>query len=85
MWRPPGSFHFGAGVDFFKNGGESADFAVPCRQDHALRFDAHELRRLEIGDDDDGFADQRFRFIFLADAGDDLSLLGPSPRLTLAA
>ena len=53
LWQPPGSFHFGAGVNFFEDGGQAANFAVPCSQDHALRFDAHELRWLEVGDNDD--------------------------------
>lgn len=30
LWQPPGSFHFGARVNFFEDGGQAADFAVPC-------------------------------------------------------
>ena len=58
-----------------------ADFFVAGCEDHALRFDPHELRRLQIRDDDDRLPIKRFRFIFLADARHDLPLLGAEVNL----
>jgi hypothetical protein len=77
------SFHFGAGLHIFDEGGESAHFAVARREDHALRFDAHQFGRFQIRYDDDGFSDQCFRLVFLADAGDDLPLFAAKADLEL--
>ncbi len=35
------SFHFRARFDVFEERDEASDFAVACREDHALRFDPH--------------------------------------------
>ena len=75
LWQQPDSFHFRAWFDVFKESDEPSDLAVACREDHALRLDAHQLGRLQVSDDDDGFADQGFRLVFLTDARHDLPLL----------
>ena len=48
----------------------------PAARDHALRLNAHELRRFEVRHDDDGLPTKTSSFVFLADTGDDLPLLG---------
>src|SRR5262245_2185346 len=70
-----GSFHFRARFDVFQERDEASDFTVACREDHALRLDAHQLRRLQVGNDDDSFSNQGLRFVLLSNAGDDLPLL----------
>src|SRR6478672_2563456 len=46
------------------------------RQDHAVRFDAHQLRRLQVEDDHHRFADQRIGLIRFGDAGDERAMFG---------
>ena len=51
--------------------------AVRARgEHHPVRLDAHQLRRLQVEDDDDRLADERFRLVGLGDAGDERALLG---------
>src|SRR4026209_2501318 len=77
------SFYFRARFNVFQKRDKAADFAVACRENHALRFDAHQLRRFQVGDDDNGFPDQGFWLVFLSDAGDDLPLLRPLSKTDL--
>ena len=60
--------------------------AVGARgEDHAVRLDAHQLRRLQVGDDDDQAADERFRLVGFGDARDDRPLLGAGVDAQLAS
>src|SRR5687768_1710734 len=45
-------------------------------EDHAVRVDSHQLRRLEVEDHDDRPADELFRLVRFGDAGDQRALLG---------
>src|SRR5687768_7477392 len=47
------------------------------RQHHSVRLDPHQLRRLQVRDDDDRPADELIGLIRLGDAGNDRPLLGP--------
>src|SRR3989441_1834312 len=57
------------------------DFVLADCQHHALRFDAHELGRLQVRHHDDALAHQIFRRVLRADAGHDLAPLGTDIHL----
>ena len=60
---------------------ESAEDGVAAGgQDHALRLDAADRRRLQVGDEDDRLADERLGRVGLGDAGHDLALLARRGR-----
>src|SRR5262245_13745806 len=48
-----------------------------CREDHAVRLDAHQLRWLQVEHHRDRPADQLFGLVRFCDAGDERALLGP--------
>src|SRR5262245_113900 len=45
------------------------------RENHPVRLDPHQLRRLQVEDDDHRLADERFGFVRLRDAGDERAVL----------
>ncbi len=49
--------HLGARLDWFVGGQDGNFFFIFSGQEHSFRFHAHELHRLEIGDDRDLLAD----------------------------
>src|SRR5688500_12379959 len=84
----------GAGRDVDVDRREADHLVATGGQDHALRGDAADGSRFEVGEEDDLLADQRVGRVALGDAGDDLpqgvladveleaqELLGPLDRL----
>src|SRR5437660_10135792 len=53
------------------------------REHHAVRFNPHQLCRLEIEDDDAGFSNEGVGLVRLGDAGDQGPLLAPGVHLQL--
>src|SRR2546421_4916032 len=53
----------------------AALFADGGREHHALRLEAAELARLEVGDDDHLAADELLRLVVFGDAGENLARL----------
>src|SRR6185503_18453224 len=56
--------------------GKSEDLGVAGREDHALRRNASDRCRLEVGDDDHLLADELLGGVGLGDAGDDRARCG---------
>ncbi len=81
--QPAGHFTFVPGSTSSISVTRPRTSAVACGQDHALRFDAHQLSRFQVGNDDDSFPDQGLWLVLLADAGDDLTLLRPLSKTDL--
>src|SRR5437870_9115543 len=62
---------------------QGRDFVLADCQHHPLRFDAHELGRLQVCHHDDALAHQVFWRVLRADAGHDLAPLGSDIHLQL--